>query len=265
MLNERVWYNDGKPQKANLHFAVAASNEEPQEDNLAAFHDRFPFRHWVDYVRDAQNKATMLKNSLSGKYKPSTMISLDELEALKNESLKVTVDDAVIRDFQGLIFELEKVGIVISDRRQSTCFRLAQANAVLAGRYALLSEDFCVLASVLWQKKDDISKVEQEVLKLANPFEEKLKRFMEQVKQAYNDTMAQTKPVDKANKGVEAREAITKVKKEIDKLVRQAASAGRDVSKLQHGLADIKKMDEEIVNNCLLMVNNNDEDEDMPF
>jgi MoxR-like ATPase len=44
VMNERVFYNMGQAFRVNMAFAVAASNETPDESELGALFDRFPMR-----------------------------------------------------------------------------------------------------------------------------------------------------------------------------------------------------------------------------
>lgn len=273
ILNERIWYNDGKPSPVPLEFVIAASNEEPQDDNLGAFHDRFPFRHWVDYVRDAGNQAKMIRlnverrnpNSLYNAKK--TTISLQELHSLRAFAQTVTVSDAVIQAFQGVTLQLEKKGIVISDRRKAVCFELIQANAALEGRNNALTDDFMPLIPVLWQRKDDLAMVQTEVLKLANPFEEKMRRLLDQARQMYDDTMAQTKPADKANKAIDTRDNLAKMEKQVEKMIKEALSQGRDTSKLERAKQQINDLNTDVIQKCLMMASPSDDADDgeMPF
>lgn len=274
ILNERIWYNDGKPSPVPLEFVIAASNEEPQDDNLGAFHDRFPFRHWVDYVRDSGNQARMIRlnierrnpNSLYNANK--TTISLQELHSLRAFAQTVQVKDAVIQAFQKVTLELEKKGLVISDRRKAVCFELIQASAAMEGRQDAMTDDFMPLISVLWQRKDDVPIVQTEILKLANPFEEKMRRLMDQARQMFDDTMAQTKPADKANSAIDTRDNLAKIEKQIEKMIKEALSQGRDASKLERAKQQINDLNQEVVQKCLMMASPSDDSDDedaMPF
>lgn len=54
LLNERIFYNEGKPETVPLTTIFAASNEPPQDENLAALFDRFPIRINCPSVDDNQ-------------------------------------------------------------------------------------------------------------------------------------------------------------------------------------------------------------------
>ncbi|MFO7904868.1 MAG: AAA family ATPase [Pirellulaceae bacterium] len=54
IVNERLFYNAGRPFKVNLLTVFGASNEIPDSDELAALFDRFPIRVISDNVADEQ-------------------------------------------------------------------------------------------------------------------------------------------------------------------------------------------------------------------
>ena len=64
IMNEHIFYNDGKPNKIPLISLFGASNEPPEDESLNALHDRFIFRINVQYVKDAANKKRMHNNYL---------------------------------------------------------------------------------------------------------------------------------------------------------------------------------------------------------
>jgi MoxR-like ATPase len=272
ILNEGVWFDDGVKKPSRLKFMVAASNEEPEDESLQAFHDRLVFRHWVDYIKDPANEAKMLSMSIARRqpgYKANlkqTTITLEEVEALREYVNTIDVSPAVIQAFQSLMFELSKLGIVVSSRRRAICMQILQANAALEGRNSVLTDDFIALQYVLWQRKDDIPNVETQILKLANPYEEKLKQYFLQAREAYETTMAIQDKTDRANKAIEARAVIEQSAKSINKLINAAKKEGRDITKLEGRLKEVQNMAVDIVNKCLLFSTGLDDDSDeMPF
>lgn len=166
LINEKIFYNDGKPIDVPLISLFAASNEFPEEDSLLALYDRMIFRMYVDYVGDVQNKMKMLKNFINKGERNATYttVTIDYINLLRNSLEKVEIDDAILREYIALMNALLREGIVVSDRRQNECLKVLRASALLDGRVSVNSSDFECLRDVLWNEPSEIEKIE-EVLK----------------------------------------------------------------------------------------------------
>ncbi len=101
IMNEKIFYNDGKPNDIPLMTMIGASNEGPEDESLNAFYDRFLFRINVHYVKDAANKKRMYTNyinerrgiaNLAGK----TTITIEEIKALTEASKNIIVPKEII-------------------------------------------------------------------------------------------------------------------------------------------------------------------------
>lgn len=166
LINEKVFYNDGKAINVPLISLFSASNEFPEDDSLLALYDRMIFRMYVDYVGDVQNKMKMLKNSIGkGIVNPSyTTITIEDIELLREELSNVEIEDSVLKEYISLMNSLLREGIVVSDRRQNECLKVLRVNALLENRYEVNSSDFKCLRDVLWNEPSEIEKIE-EILK----------------------------------------------------------------------------------------------------
>ena len=178
IMNEHIFYNDGKIVPVPLISMFAASNEPPEDESLLAMHDRFLFRMEVEYVHDASNKKRMFNNYLyerSGmnNLKNHTTISIEEINYLQDEAKKVVVTKQIINKFISLINGLQKnATISISDRRANECFKILQGSAIMHGRKKVGLDDFNALKYVLWEKKEEIDVISNEISKIVNPFDE---------------------------------------------------------------------------------------------
>lgn len=273
LANEKIWYNDGKAVPARIKMIVGASNEFPEDEELSAFFDRFIFRHWVEYVADSKSQFTMLKNSVgrrNGSLQPSkTLIALEEIEAVQNYINNIVVPDGAILALQKLIHELRtKKSIKISDRRINICLHVMQATAALNGRTSADPDDMEHLAYVLWEKKEDIDDIQNEIIKMMNPFKDKINKDYKEALDVQNKVLNETDPTDRANAAIDARGVLEKIAKRMNSVINEATKEGRDVTEFKKKQAEVTQMNTEIVNKCLLFnVDDSVSDgvDDLPF
>lgn len=271
IANERIWYNDGVPKKANLKLLIGASNEFPEDDELSAFYDRFLFRHWIEYVGDSQNQATMLRQSVNvrqgGAVINRTTISLEEIEAVNKLVNEVIVPDGTILGLQKLIFELKKKDINVSDRRINACLHIMQANAAISGRTIADPDDMEPLAYVLWERKEDIEEIQAFITKMMNPFKDKVNTAYKEAESIQKKVMAIQNKTDRANQAIDARNVLDKLAKRIKSVVAEAEKEGRDATEFRAKMSAVEDMNKEIVHKCLLfsMDDDDSDDGDLPF
>lgn len=240
ILNEKIFYNDGKAIPVPLISLFAASNETPEDDSLNALYDRLVFRIWVDYVKDPANKQKMYENYISKRNgnqiaKTHTTITLDELKALQVKAGLCSVDKNMYKVFIKLINVLAKDGIKISDRRQNECFKLMQGHAVYKGRGMVVLDDLIVLKHVLWEKKEDIEKIEDEIVKLINPFDDKIREIIRKFKEVSSNIDAMVDDNDKCRAAIEAKGSLEGQIKKYDEIIKEAKKNGKDVTDMLKG------------------------------
>lgn len=272
MMNEGIWYNDGKRLPVNLRVLVGASNEFAEDDGLQAFFDRFTFRHWVNYIQDNKNQFNMLKRSAAiraGSITPSfTTISLNEIDALQKEVAKVQVSDASLNAFQKVIHELKnKMSINVSDRRLNACVHIMQANALLDGRTVTDADDMEHLPYVLWEKTEDIEDIEAVIVKLMDPFKDRVNTMYKQAVKTRDEVMAVTDTTDRANKAIDARNVLERTARGIDEIIAKAAKEGRRTDDFTKRSNEVKAMVREVMDKCLFNMNDlmTGQSGDLPF
>lgn len=178
LMNEKIYYNNGKTIKSNLLTLIGASNEGPEDSSLDALHDRFIFRINVEYIKDAGNRNKMYNNFINQRKGFSslankTTITLDELKLLNDKSKVAKVDKAVIETFIRLVSSLDRDGVHMSDRRQNECFKILQAAAIIGGRDFVTVDDFNYLTYALWTHEDELDTIKSHINKIVNPYNEK--------------------------------------------------------------------------------------------
>ena len=235
IMNEHIFYNDGKPQPVPLISMFGASNEPPEDETLDAMYDRFIFRMNVQYVHDAANKKRMHSNYVDNRagllgLVNKTTITLAELKALQDAALVTKVPKDIINKFIRLINDLDRQAIHVSDRRQNECFKIMQGSAVLAGRNSVGLDDFKSLVYVLWEKEEHIPIIESAILKMVNPYDDRFKELKDNFSQVRTDIDGITDSAQKSKKAIESKGVIEKIVSKTNKLINEASKNGKDVT-----------------------------------
>lgn len=246
IMNEHVFFNDGKAVKVPLISMFAASNEPPEDDSLLAMHDRFLFRIEVEYVHDAANKKRMFNNYIYDRAgvatnKAHTTITVEELDALQLKARSIPVPKAIINKFISLMNSLQKNSTIsISDRRANECFKVLQGSALLNGRNKVGLDDFNALKYVLWEKKEDIDTIGAEITKIVNPYDEELAKFTRQFNEVKEKIESCHDTKDRNQAYFQYQNSIKNTIGRMNKLIAEASTNGKDVT-------DFVKFRDEIV------------------
>lgn len=270
ILNERVFHNDGQPVPVALRTLIAASNEWPDEEGLQALLDRLLFRHQVGRIKDPANRVRMLKMTVdrrignsNGK---STKITINELEVLSQYINTVVVPDLIYRAFEKLLRLLDNEhGITISDRRAAACIKVLQGEAALEGRNQVLLADLNAIINVLWERPEDIQVVEQEVVKLVNPFDAELRTLVARIAEIHNGMVNIEDRVEKTNKAIEAKAHYDDLISRLSKLGKEAKKAGHEPTNIVEQLQRTIRLKEEMLKTCLGIGKQEQEDLLNPF
>lgn len=252
IMNEHMFYNDGKAVDVPLISMFGASNEPPEDESLDAMYDRFIFRMNVQYIHDAANKKRMHSNyvdnragllGLAGK----TTITLDELLVLQQASKSVKVSKDIINKFIRLISDLDRQAIHVSDRRQNECFKIMQGSAVLRGSNVVGLDDFRSLIYVLWEKEEHIPIIESTILKMVNPYDDRFKELKENFNQVKTDIESVTDSSQKSKKAIESKGVIEKIVGKTNKLINEATKGGKDVTEFQSFRDEMIKYNQNLI------------------
>jgi len=167
VINERKFYNDGAPTNIPLISLIAASNELPQAEELAALYDRFALRYEVDRMQNDASAADLFKNGLKMNI-PS--ISLADLAKEQTAAANVVVPDAIVKLLVQIRNEVAALQIYVSDRKWVQSVRVVKAFAHINGHNQVEETDLEILENMLWSEpttqKAQIRKV---IAKVANP------------------------------------------------------------------------------------------------
>ena len=256
IMNEHIFYNDGKPVEVPLISMFGASNEPPEDESLDAMYDRFIFRMNVQYIHDAANKKRMHSNYVDNRagllnLVNKTTITLAEVQALQAAAKTVKVPKDIINKFIRLISDLDRQAVHISDRRQNECFKVMQGSAVLAGRNSVTLDDFKSLVYVLWEKEEHIPLIESSILKMVNPYDDRFKELKENFNQVKTDIESITDSSQKSKKAIESKGVIEKIASKTNKLINEATKNGKDVTEFIEFRDNMVKYNQELINAAL--------------
>ena len=256
IMNEHIFYNDGKPVEVPLISMFGASNEPPEDESLDAMYDRFIFRMNVQYIHDAANKKRMHSNYVDSRagllnMVNKTTITLEEVQTLQATAKTVKVPKDIINKFIRLISDLDRQAVHISDRRQNECFKVMQGSAVLAGRNNVTLDDFKSLIYVLWEKEEHIPLIESSILKMVNPYDDRFKELKENFNQVKTDIESITDSSQKSKKAIESKGVIEKIASKTNKLINEATKNGKDVAEFIEFRDNMVKYNQELINAAL--------------
>jgi len=170
IINERVFHNGGEIQRVPLAMVFAASNEPPQDPQLAALYDRFPLRANCGRVEDehvhdlwerswqlgfdkvfSPENLSMPRVACVNDFRLLHLVSLCHFGARSIDSDRgmgrVDFGAEFLRVFRSLRREYD-----ISDRTLRALYALARAMAIVEGRNDLSVEDLNVFRYTSWDE-----------------------------------------------------------------------------------------------------------------
>lgn len=171
IINERKFYQDGKPQPVNLRVLFAATNEIPEHGELSALKDRFVLKAESRSVQDDHfealidaglqsevnrilNKKPWVENHASfedvlkaGRYMTHVFAKVDESGDEPKNDRHFFFPQDVFREFQRLIKTLVREDrIFVSDRKLVKLYKLLRIRAWLFSGGTVTRDDLRLLA-----------------------------------------------------------------------------------------------------------------------
>ena len=168
IINERRFASGAHVREVPLISLFAASNEVPNDENLAAMFDRFLLRvrsdnldsyHFHELVAKGVANEVRRMTGRQGMVQP--IISARELQTIQRSFDRVMVfPEDFLAKYKGLIFQIRSEGITVSDRRVVKLLKLFAASAVFDGRDHVTDGDFFVLRHI-WNNLDQAELLEE--------------------------------------------------------------------------------------------------------
>ncbi len=168
VINERRYSNGPDVMRVPLISLYAASNEAPNDENLAAMFDRFLLRvlsknldsyHFHELLnRGVANEVRSMSGG-DGGIRP--VISAVELRSLHTQFGRyMNFPEDFMAKYKGLIFQIRSEGITVSDRRAVKLLKLFASAAIFDGRKQVNDSDFFILRH-MWNNLDQAELLEE--------------------------------------------------------------------------------------------------------
>ena len=229
MMNERLFFDSGRPQDIPLITMFAASNEEPAGEELNALWDRLHFRHEIKPLQDGGNFIAMLAHPIVPQ--PERIITWDDIEAAHALVDAVTLPMDIMDAFKMLRDSLQKAGIEPTERRWVDSIDIVRAEAFLNGRDVAEIDDLRPLRHVMWSALSHQREVDRCVLSLAAPLDKEAQELLEDV-ETLNEELRKIisdsdNPKAVAKAAVEVHGKLSRSKQKMDDLTQRYADSGR--------------------------------------
>lgn len=162
-LNERSYMQDGDMVRMPLRSVVLTANDLPDaQDGLGAFHDRFLLRFEIKRLSSHENVREALFTGIDVE---APEVPAGALDLLKEEARNVTITSDAHDAFIAIRDDLERVEVIVSDRRWSKAARALKAQAAIAGRTSVSSARMRMLEDMLWERPEQRQVVREAVRK----------------------------------------------------------------------------------------------------
>lgn len=232
IMNERVFYNGTTPQKIPLQVLFGASNEIPEQEELAAMFDRFALK----YVTARLTDDTLARNLFQTQNVNIPQISLADLASEQAAAAALTLPDDVIDALLAIRADIAAEGIYVSDRKWVQTTHLIRAYAHLNGGTVSL-DSLDILEHALWNNPDARRSVSKIIQKHANPIGEKIGKIMDAVYEIQASFSEMTTG--------DAAEVAAKLRKSIDSL--RSLGEPQKNAKLSTAIATTEKLQRQVI------------------
>lgn len=177
ILNEKIFVNDGKSQKVDLYFTIAASNELPERNqSLEALWDRFmikfnllPIQSDAAFLSMATNQVNVLETKTISTAEKLDFKIVDEVS---RELTEIKIDQDVIDAIMVIKKTLEEKNVqtlkqnpfadgfdqyYVSDRKWKKNFSLLKTSAYLNERKSVDLSDLNIIFYTLWNNLEQFN------------------------------------------------------------------------------------------------------------
>ena len=245
LVNERLFHNGREIQPVPLITLFGATNELPEEDELAALYDRFLLRFVVEYVHEEFRFLRMLE------WRPParrTTISLAELGALQAEVESVTVPASVLRRLAEVRRELQKKDFRVSDRRYRQALSLLRARALIEGRPEVTENDLFFLEHVLWRDPPEQAEVRATLRALIRGHEDEVQELLFQSRELREYVLREWQTSDQRDRALlEVHTKLRKILSRVDTILDAARQQGRPVDRAEAIRAEIVSIEKDML------------------
>jgi MoxR-like ATPase len=247
VLNERQFHQGTSVVDVPLQSLLAASNELPEEDELAALYDRFLVRFTVGYIEHDFRFARLLRLDPPGAGE-ATALAPEELTALQRAAASVEVPDPVLRDVIDLRRALNAEGVVASDRRYRQAIDVLRAAATLDGRSRVEPGDLRWLSHVLWSDPEEKAKVAAAIAAVAGGPDEEAKKLAIQAEEVTAYALRRWPDRGAAERAtLEAHTKLQHLLGRLEALHEAALARGRDAAGLEELIRQVAALQRQLL------------------
>lgn len=231
VMNERRFHTGSGVVQVPLRSMLAASNELPDEDELAALYDRFLLRFTVGYIEAEAGFERLLRMEDGGT--EDWVIDAEALHALQTQVTQVVLPDGIVADIIEVRRKLIAEGVVASDRRYRQATQVLRAGAILEGRDTVELRDLRWLEHILWSDPEEQPKVQQVLADIATGFEKEARALIGQAKEISDYALRPWgDPESKSRAIIEAHAKLREIERRIDAMKVVGTRRGRDTSRI---------------------------------
>jgi len=245
VVNERRFHNGRAIETVPLLTLFGATNELPEEDELAALYDRFLLRFVVGYVQEDFRFLRMLEATPPS---PRTTLSLAALADAQADTDRVTIPPAVLRRLADLRRELGRKQIVASDRRYHQALSALRARALLAGRAAVEEQDLLFLEHVLWRDPGERPEVRSTIRALVRGHEDEVQELLFQSRELREYALRSWDTREmRARAVLEVQTKLRNILERVDAILDSARQGGRPLERALEIRDEIAAIERETV------------------
>ncbi len=247
IMNEREFDNGTHRLPVPLISLFAASNEMPQGEDLNAMWDRLVLRVMVDYTTES-GFARLIRTAAAPV--TNTTLTKPELLAIQDTVRQVSIPSGTYGAIETLRKDLQRKGIIVSDRRWQWATTLLQGQAVLEGRTVVEEDDLMILKEALWSAPEQRSDIGRMAARLANPLNAKAVELSDQVESAFSAfTEAQNNAAnqtDKMNSAVDTNVKIRDALEKLGRLKEQAEAQSRPTTRIERVIEEVTAKQQQV-------------------
>jgi MoxR-like ATPase len=243
VMNEHVFHDEGQAKSIPTQLIIAASNELPAGDELAAMHDRFLVRLYKRDVEDDSNMRAILARTLPAM---SARATLDDVRELRAAADALPIADSALDAVLSIRAKAKKAGIIVSARRWDQSMALLRADAVLNGASAVTTANLTLLPSCMWTTHDQHAKCTEIVGEFSASWVRDVQAIgaaLDEQNGAVNNAK-QDKRMSRASKASALGAVVDQldvIKGKLEALTKDAPDAAPDVTRLDAREKEIRK------------------------
>ncbi|GJM17266.1 MAG: ATPase AAA [Thermodesulfobacteriota bacterium] len=249
VMNERIYYNGTEIDKIPLISMFGASNELPsEEDELEALYDRFLLRYVVDYIKEDFRFLKLLQGEGSDE-NSDAIITQEELDDCKSQVTDTVAPSNILKLIGRIRTELNKKGIIPSDRRYKQSISILKAKAYLDGRSEVSEEDLRFLENVLWRDPGEKTEIQSVIHQSLEGYKDRLRELIIQAKELDDYSKRDWENEDmgiKAN--IEAQTKLKQIVTNLNELIEECKQRGKPIEDINKAKIEIEEIQKEILN-----------------